>query len=275
MLVAVPNLNTLPSRLRDPNPSPRGLSDAVKHVLHTSGQEIYRTARGYELVFDGNAMPFVPLARMLNGNAQAAGGGSAVIVAGAGRMAAIGVERLRGTANIVFRSLPEFTPAMAVVAGASLDADGNPQLVLDPDNLVAEADKYGSMVSTARKRPRPVLIIDDSLTTRMLEQSILESAGYEVDLATSAEEGLEIARRKQYSLFLVDVEMPGMDGFSFIQTIRADAELRDIPAILVTSRNEPEDLRRGKDVGAQDYVVKSEFNQANLLGRIRELVAQA
>jgi two-component system chemotaxis sensor kinase CheA len=96
-----------------------------------------------------------------------------------------------------------------------------------------------------------------------------------VDLATSAEEGLEAARRKQYSLFLVDVEMPGMDGFSFIERIRADAELRDIPAILVTSRNEPADLRRGKEVGAQDYVVKSEFNQANLLGRIRELVNQS
>jgi two-component system chemotaxis sensor kinase CheA len=81
-----------------------------------------------------------------------------------------------------------------------------------------------------------------------------------------------MARRKGYSLFLVDVEMPGMDGFSFIERIRADEELHRIPAILVTSRNEPEDLRRGKEVGAQDYVVKSEFNQAVLLQRIRELV---
>ncbi len=249
--------------------------DAVRHVLHTSGQEIYRTANGHELVHDGNAMPFVSLARMLDNGARPVVAGSAVIIAGAGRMAAIGVERLRGTANIVFRSLPDFTPAAAVVAGASLDADGNPQLVLDPDSLVAEAERQGLTPNVQRARPLPVLVIDDSLTTRMLEQSILESAGYDVDLATSAEEGLEIARRKQYSLFLVDVEMPGMDGFSFIQTIRADAELRDIPAILVTSRNEPEDLRRGKEVGAQDYVVKSEFNQANLLGRIRELVSHA
>lgn len=249
--------------------------DAVRHVLHTSGQEIYRTARGHELVYDGNAMPFAPLARMLGHGVQSAAPASAVIVSGAGRMAAIGVERLRGTGNIVFRSLPAYTPAAVVVAGASLDADGNPQLVLDPDSLVSEVENHGLAASAAPVRTRPVLIIDDSLTTRMLEQSILESAGYDVDLATSAEEGLEVARRKQYSLFLVDVEMPGMDGFSFIQTIRADAELRDIPAILVTSRNEPEDLRRGKEVGAQDYVVKSEFNQANLLGRIRELVNRA
>jgi two-component system chemotaxis sensor kinase CheA len=164
------------------------------------------------------------------------------------------------------------TPALPLLAGASLDADGNPQLVLDPDNLVAEAERYAHGIGEQPAPPAPILVIDDSLTTRMLEQSILESAGFEVDLATSAEEGLEIARRKRYSLFLVDVEMPGMDGFSFIERIRADHELNGIPAILVTSRNEPEDLKRGRDVGAQDYVVKSEFNQALLLQRIRELV---
>jgi two-component system chemotaxis sensor kinase CheA len=107
----------------------------------------------------------------------------------------------------------------------------------------------------------------------MLEQSILESAGYDVDLATSAEEGLESARRRQYSLFLVDVEMPGMDGFSFIERIRSDPSLRDIPAILVTSRSAADDKRRGEQVGAQGYVVKSEFNQAELLARIRELTS--
>ncbi len=103
----------------------------------------------------------------------------------------------------------------------------------------------------------------------MLEQSILESAGYDVDLATSAEEGLEVARRREYALFLVDVEMPGMDGFSFIERIRSDAALRAIPAILVTSRTAVDDRRRGEQVGSQGYVVRSEVNQAELLGRIR------
>jgi two-component system chemotaxis sensor kinase CheA len=118
-----------------------------------------------------------------------------------------------------------------------------------------------------------VLIIDDSLTTRMLEQSILESAGYEVEAARSAEEGLACARRKDYLLFLVDVEMPGMNGFTFIETIRSDPKLRDVPAILVTSCASPEDLKRGEEVGAQGYMIKSEFNQRELLARIRELAA--
>jgi two-component system chemotaxis sensor kinase CheA len=118
----------------------------------------------------------------------------------------------------------------------------------------------------------PILVIDDSLTTRMLERSILESAGYEVDVATSGEEGFEKARQKRYALFLVDIEMPGMDGFTFIERTRADPALRDIPAILVSSRSSPEDRRRGEEVGALDYMIKSEFDQGALLGRIREQV---
>jgi two-component system, chemotaxis family, sensor kinase CheA len=118
----------------------------------------------------------------------------------------------------------------------------------------------------------PVLVIDDSLTTRMLEQSILESAGYEVDLAVSGEDGLERARKRRYALFLVDVEMPGMDGFTFIERVLGDPVLRSIPSILVTSRASPEDRRRGQDVGARAYIVKGEFDQAELLEKIRLLV---
>jgi two-component system chemotaxis sensor kinase CheA len=68
--------------------------------------------------------------------------------------------------------------------------------------------------------------------------------------------------------------MPGMDGFTFIERLRAEPALRDIPAILVTSRAAPEDRRRGQEVGAQGYIVKSEFDQAELLTIIRPLMGQ-
>jgi len=161
------------------------------------------------------------------------------------------------------------------VAGASLDAEGNPQLVLDPDGIVAaalgaSAREDGDKRDAAPQR-LPVLVVDDSLTTRMLEQSILESAGYEVDVALSGEEALTCVTNKSYALVLVDVEMPGMDGFTYIERIRAEPALRHIPAILVTSRAAPEDRRRGREVGAQGYIVKGAFDQAELLTMIRSL----
>jgi len=105
----------------------------------------------------------------------------------------------------------------------------------------------------------------------MLEQSILESAGYEVELVACAEDGLEKAKHTRYGVFIVDVEMPGMDGFEFVSRTRADPVMREVPAILVTSRATDADRRRGREVGARAYIVKGEFDQAFLLQTIHEL----
>ncbi|TAK22094.1 MAG: hybrid sensor histidine kinase/response regulator [Chloroflexota bacterium] len=250
--------------------------DAVRRTVRLGPNDVAQSPLGVSMVHEGRTLPFLPLARALTGRASRSRetrACTAVIVEGRAGLAAIGVERLLGTVNVVLRALPGLAPATAIVAGASLDTVGNPQLVLDPDGLVAEAQRAGRAMFEPEVSRTPVLVIDDSLTTRMLEQSILESAGYDVDAATSGEEALEKARAKRYSLFLVDIEMPGMDGFTFIERTRADSSLRDVPSILVSSRASPEDRRRGEQVGAVAYIVKSEFDQAALLDRIRRLVA--
>ncbi len=249
--------------------------DAVLQTLRIEDGSIARSVSGESVLHDGRVVPFVPLDQLLKGVSDAhrsSRAWSVIIVQAADAQAAIGVERLCGTAGIVLRSLPRLVPPLAILAGASLDAEGNAQMVLDPEGLIRAALSTGAVTSAPPTSRLPVLIVDDSLTTRMLEQSILESAGFEVDMAMSGEEALEAAARKRYALFLVDVEMPGMDGFTFIERYRLDSTLRDIPAILVTSRSTADDRRRGDAVGARGYMVKSEFNQTALLDRIRQLV---
>jgi two-component system chemotaxis sensor kinase CheA len=249
--------------------------DSVRRTVRLVAADIARTATGESVVHEGRVIPFIPLARPLGRRRPEpkSAARSAVVVAAAEHLAALAVDRLLGTANVVVRPLPAFASAAPVVVGAAIDGEGTPQLVLDPAELVAGAQRAEREASSVDAAPTaPVLVIDDSLTTRMLEQSILESAGYEVDLATSAEEGIEKARRRHYALFLVDVEMPGMDGFTFVATTRADPALRETPAILVTSRNAPEDRQRGHDAGAGGYVVKGDFDQAELLALIKRLV---
>jgi two-component system, chemotaxis family, sensor kinase CheA len=159
------------------------------------------------------------------------------------------------------------------VSGATFDDDGRPLLVLAPTVLVSEAALARPVdIEPDTRAIPPILVVDDSLTTRMLEQSILESAGYEVELAVSGEQALEKARQRRYGVFVVDVEMPGMSGFDFIAAVRDDTELKGTPAILVTSRSDPDDKRRGLEVGARAYIVKSEFDQAVLLDTVRRLV---
>jgi two-component system chemotaxis sensor kinase CheA len=254
--------------------------DAVRQTLRVRDADIARSAESDSILHEGHVIPFLPLDHMLRrpGSASLASGRhrgvwSAVVVQAGDRRVAVGVDRLLGTFNIVMRPLPVVLDADPVVSGASLDAEGNPQLVLDPGGLVTAAERGRRMVSEQADPQRaPVLVIDDSLTTRMLEQSILESAGYEVELAVSAEEGLGKARDRRYSLFIVDVEMPGMNGFEFVAEARSDAALREIPAILVTSRNAVEDRCRGEQVGARAYIVKGEFDQGHLLKSIRRLI---
>ncbi len=249
--------------------------DAVRGTLLLGRNAISHAASGAAVLYEQTAIPFLWLSRVFAGERlRPDRKWPAIVVSGPTGTAAVGVSRLLGTARVVARPLPPLAPTAAIVAGASLDAEGNPQLVLSPEALIAEARRRDAAEAEPEPQRQPILVIDDSLTTRMLEQSILESAGYEVDLAVSAEEALEIARHRRYALFLVDVEMPGMDGFAFIERTRSDAVLRDVPAVLVTSRAAPEDRRRGEEVGACGYIVKGEFDQAELLATIRSQVTR-
>jgi two-component system chemotaxis sensor kinase CheA len=248
---------------------------AVVQALRLDATTLSRSASESSLMFEGQLVPFMPLGSLLRATRAAQRERalwSTVIVRGRRGLLALGVDRLLGNESLVARSLPDTVEVDAIVAGVTLDTDGNPRLLLDPDGLLEAAASAPRQPQQPLATKHSVLVIDDSLTTRMLEQSILESAGYEVTLATSAEQGLEQARAKRHDLFLVDVEMPGMDGFEFIAQVRADARLANTPAILVTSRASAGDVARGREVGASGHIDKGEFDQLAFLEQIGRLV---
>jgi len=246
--------------------------EAVRRTLRIAPQDVARSIEGDAIVYDG---VMIPLVRLVLGSPRNGKRSSrvmpAVIVNAAGTTTALAVDALHGTETVVLRPLPVLVPAEAIVAGTHLDGDGNPRLVLDPEVLATTRNVQLAEAADA-PAPHPILIVDDSLTTRMLESSILESAGFAVELAASGEEGLDMARRNSYALFLVDIEMPGMDGFGFVERTRADPVLSQVPCILVTSRDSPEDRRRGEAAGACAHIVKNEFDQVEFLERVSDLV---
>jgi two-component system chemotaxis sensor kinase CheA len=251
--------------------------DAVRRTLRLTAGDVVGAAGAESVVYDGVLIPFLPLASALGPRdppePRTRAWSAVVLSSPEGGLAAVGVDRILGTANIVVRPLPPHARADSLVAGACFDAAGNPQLVLDPERLLAAVRSFERAAAPPPPPLVPILVVDDSLTTRMLEQSILESAGYEVDVASSGEEALQKARRRRYGLLLVDIEMPGMDGFMLLEQLRADTALRDVPAILVSSRSSPEDRVRGEQAGARAYMAKNEFDQGVLLDRIRSLLA--
>ena len=252
--------------------------DAVRASVRVPASEVAHSPRGDAILHAGELVPLISAATSVLRNRSTSAGQvsgralTAVIVASAASTVAVGVDRLIGTETVMLRPLPALAPAGAFIAGAFIDTEGNPRPVLDPEVLADPSYRSAESTAVTAAAARPILVIDDSLTTRMLEQSILESAGYDVALAASGEEALDTARRNDFALFLVDVEMPGMDGFTFIERARADPLLRHVPCILITSRDSTDDRRRGEAAGACAHIVKSEFDQVEFLDRIAKLV---
>ena len=184
------------------------------------------------------------------------------------------VASLSGVQTASLMPLPHWVQSIPLVAGAVLDSDGNPQLVLNVDGLLQAPSARSRVSELTVAPPRRLLVIDDSLTTRTLQESILTSAGYSVDLASSGEEGLEMLQHGPYSLILVDVEMPGIDGFTFVRRLR-ESPVPDLPAVLVTSRDSLEDKAEADRVGVQGYIVKSEYTPRKLLNLVEEILQKS
>jgi CheY-like chemotaxis protein len=120
---------------------------------------------------------------------------------------------------------------------------------------------------------KKVLVVDDSGTARMLEQSILKRASYEVVAAKDGAEAVEKAAAEKPDLILMDVIMPRMTGFEAVRALRAAEGTRAIPVIMVTTRGEPNNVEQGFSAGATDYVTKP-VDMVELLAKVRGLIGE-
>lgn len=172
-----------------------------------------------------------------------------------------------------------------LVSGTVLLDDEMPALVLSPDRLIEHWIRIESRLASGglgltewakeeERQARTILVVDDSITTRTLEKSILEAQGYEVVLSVDGIDALHVLRSGEAMIDLViaDVEMPRMDGFGLLQAIKNDPRLSALPVILMTSRADPEDVRRGLDLGASAYITKQKFDQRELLATIGQVL---
>ena len=115
-------------------------------------------------------------------------------------------------------------------------------------------------------------MVDDSITARSLERSILEANGFEVRVAVDGLEGLELAREEKPDLIVTDLQMPRLDGFGLLEALKADPRLSSIPVIIISSVERTEDQQRGLVLGAEAYVVKRKFDEQELLKTIRQIL---
>jgi two-component system chemotaxis sensor kinase CheA len=168
------------------------------------------------------------------------------------------------------------------VAGVTVLSSGKTVPVLNVSDLLQTARRIGprpaATVPGAKPDTKPqapqkrVLVVEDSITSRMLLKGILESAGYMVRTAVDGVDAFTALREDQIDLVVSDVEMPRMNGFDLAGRIRADKRLADLPVVLVSALESRDERERGIDVGASAYIVKSSFDQGNLLQTVRRLI---
>ena len=117
-----------------------------------------------------------------------------------------------------------------------------------------------------------ILVAEDSITSRTLLKNILETAGYQVNTAIDGADAFVKARTGDFDIIVSDVDMPKMNGFELTLKIKNDKKLSEIPVVLVTALESREDRERGIEVGADAYIIKSSFDQTNLLEIIKKLI---
>jgi CheY-like chemotaxis protein len=116
---------------------------------------------------------------------------------------------------------------------------------------------------------KSVLLVEDNESIRENTCELLELEGYEVIIATDAFKGLELVKLRLPDLILCDILMPGMDGYTFLQTIKNDLRHSTIPLIFFTAYSEPSEIKKGMSMGAVDYLVKP-FDGDQLIGIVRK-----
>ena len=126
-------------------------------------------------------------------------------------------------------------------------------------------------VASSEKQTK-ILVAEDSITSRMLLRNILETAGFHVKTAVDGLEAFQILQNDSFDLVVSDIEMPGMNGFELTSKIRTDARYATIPVVLVTALSSDWDRQRGLEAGANAYIVKSNFEQSNLVETIHRLI---
>jgi two-component system chemotaxis sensor kinase CheA len=190
-----------------------------------------------------------------------------LIVSHAGAKLALAVDEILHEEALLVRKLPWNLVDVPAVSGAALLADGSVAAVLDAAQLATRQH-----IAVSRTKPEDtvakILVVDDSMTTRTLHRNVLTFAGYDVIVAHDGSEAWELLRNEDVHIVVSDVQMPGMDGFELTRRIRADARLKNMVVVLVTSLDQPEDMEKGLEAGADEYVVKGPLERDALLSAV-------
>lgn len=257
-------------------------STNVSRLVNFTAGDV-RTMGGQDVLsLSGAPVPVVTLLGALDmpgaKSAPASGKLTGVLLTTGDRELVVIVDQLINEREVVVKNLGPQIRRIRHVSGATLLRSGGVSLLLNVATLVRSKSTSGTIIPDSEVSDggmvlaRRVLVVDDSVTTRSLMKGILESAGYDVTAAVDGQDAWKRLQNSDIELVVSDVDMPNMDGFTLTSAIRKSADFEHLPVILVTSRDSDEDKARGVESGASAYLVKSSFQQSDVLDTVELLL---
>ncbi|MEO5771899.1 MAG: response regulator, partial [Burkholderiaceae bacterium] len=266
---------------------PATLIETVRRAKADEVAAAHQSGR-YEL--NGETLPFFWLGALLQGSAQSQEKATrslyVVVVKSARQRIALHVDEVLGNQEVVVKNLGAQLARVPGLVGITLLASGAPALIYNP---VALATLYGDEAFEAMRASRPsapnsdaapatpseaplVLVVDDSLTVRRVTQRLLQREGYRVVLAKDGLDAIDKLAEELPAVVLSDIEMPRMDGFDLVRNLRADARLRALPVIMITSRIAQKHRDHAAELGVDHYLGKP-YSEEDLLALVARYTA--
>lgn len=202
--------------------------------------------------------------------------GPAVLVRLSGQTMALQVDAVLETRELLLQDMGRLLTLAPGLAGGALRPDGHVIFLLDLDGLQPKATGWNPDIARglreqARRHRRRALIVDDSHSVRHVLMQTLADAGWQVLNARNGFEALSLLARERVDIVLTDLEMPQLDGLDMTRALRRRPEGRDLPVLMITSRDGATHRRRAQDAGVSRYLTKP-VTEPQLLAAVAELV---
>ena len=190
---------------------------------------------------------------------------------------AVLVEEVIDSRDLVIKNLGKYVPKLRGVAGATILGDGSvapvldlPELLRAPAKMAEHEEAVESLVQSMETELPTALVVDDSLSARRSLAQFMEDSGFNVRTARDGLEAIEVLRAKRPDILLVDMEMPRMNGLELTSHVRSQADTRNVPIIMITSRSTQKHRKQAESAGVDAYMTKP-FSEEQLLQRIENI----
>ncbi|NCC53466.1 MAG: hybrid sensor histidine kinase/response regulator, partial [Spartobacteria bacterium] len=269
----------------EPYAFPLGRTD---YLLSITPDEVQTIEGRQFFLHEGRSIGLIEARQVLElpGEAAAADEWPVVVISDHHAEYGLKVDAFCGEREFVVKPLDPRLGAIPDISAVSIMEDGSPVFILAVDDLVRSTDNLLSGrklkniggahgIPGANIGPRSILVADDSITVRETERRLLESYGYQVDVAVDGMDAWNQLQVDDYDLLVSDIDMPRMNGIELVEKIRAETAIQTLPIMLVSYKDREEDRLRGMEAGANYYFTKSGFHNDAFLEAVVDLIGEA